>query len=485
MSRNQGQVLIVDDNPEVLTALKLLLKEYVSVIHTVNDPSALPALLREEAYDTILLDMNFTQGASSGNEGFRWLSHILRMDPDAVIIMITAYGDVEKAVRAMKEGASDFVVKPWKNETLFTKIMAAVRLRQSRREAAQFIDATSYPKDSEIDNGTVRAEETNRFGEMIGAGPAMQRVFETIEKVAQTDANVVILGEHGTGKELVARSLHQRSRRAARVFLNVDLGALSENLFESELFGHVKGAFTGADRDRPGRFELASGGTLFLDEIGNIPLFLQRKLLTVLERREVNPVGSTETIPFDIRLICATNMPIYEMTTKGSYGRLGGKPKDILPNFREDLLYRINTVEIHLPPLRDRKEDIPLLAEHFRQLHARSYRRPVERLSTAAIETLKAYHWPGNVREFKNTMERAIIMSEGPTLEPADFLFSAPQPSGLSDRVEVLDNLDLEEIEHRAIRNALSKHGGNISRAAEELGLTRRSLYRRIEKYGL
>jgi len=484
MTVNSGNVLIVDDNPEVLTALKLLLKEHVSLIHTVKDPSALQSLLREETYDAVLLDMNFTQGASSGKEGFRWLSHILYMDPEAVVIMITAYGDVEKAVRAMKEGASDFVLKPWKNEILFTKILSAIKLRQSRRAASK-IESVSSPDPGIIEFDRGEPGLTGRFGDMIGAGPAMIQVFDTIKKVAQTEANVLILGEHGTGKELVARSLHQQSKRAAGVFMNVDLGALSENLFESELFGHVKGAFTGAERDKPGRFELASGGTLFLDEIGNIPVFLQRKLLTILERREVSRVGSSEIVPIDIRLICATNMPIYDMIKQGSYGERTRDTGDVLPYFREDLLHRINTVEIRLPPLRERKEDIPLLAEHFRIIHAHTYRRRVESLSTEAIDTLKTYHWPGNVRELRNTMERAIIMCEKPELEPDDFIFSAPRPDDFSEGEEINESLDLEEIEHRAIRNALSKHGGNISRAAEELGLTRRSLYRRIEKYGL
>ncbi len=466
MSQPSGSVLVVDDNREVLTAIRLLLKDHVEAVHTTTDPAALPALLADTSYDVILLDMNFTQGASSGQEGFLWLERILRADPAVVVIMMTAYGDVEKAVHAMKTGATDFVVKPWHNEKLIATVRTALKLRQSRREVSHQ-PAPPTPQD----------EHGAPSFAMIGSSPAMKHLFATIKKVATTEANVLILGEHGTGKELVARSLHHHSTRAAQAFVSVDLGALSENLFESELFGHLKGAFTGATQDRPGRFETASGGTLFLDEIGNIPLSLQRKLLTVLERRAVTRVGSMDVIPIDIRLISATNLPIYEMAQKDP---LSGGPL----GFRADLLYRINTVEIPLPPLRERLADIPRLAKYYLKVHARKYRKPAWRISAEAMERLVAYHWPGNVRELKHTLERAVIMSETETLEPVDFLFSAPQrpPQEVAFSQE---NLALEEIERAAIRKALSTYGGNISRAAEELGLTRRSLYRRIEKYGL
>jgi DNA-binding NtrC family response regulator len=430
-------------------------------------------------YDVILLDMNFTQGTSSGREGFLWLERILEADPAAVVVLITAYGDVEKAVRAMKAGATDFVVKPWHNEKLIATVQAGLRLRRSRHRAAR---PTVPPAAEAQGAGAQGAGAQDDPYALLGRSPAMHQVFEAIAKVARTEANVLILGEHGTGKELVARAVHRQSMRSARPFVGVDLGALSAGLFESELFGHLKGAFTGAVQDRPGRFEQAEGGALFLDEIGNIPLPLQRKLLTVLERREVTRVGSVASRPIDLRLICATNMPIYDMaaawvrnplaeTLQGSE-RLG---------FRQDLLYRVNTVEIRLPPLRDRRDDIPLLAGHFARLHAHRYGRPVPRLSEAALEALQAYRWPGNVRELRNTLERALIMSEAPVLDRADFHFSTPPP----EPDATAERLDLEEIERTAIRKALSKHGGNISRAAEELGLTRRSLYRRIEKYGL
>jgi DNA-binding NtrC family response regulator len=416
----------------------------------------------------ILLDMNFTQDASSGREGFVWLNRILDIDPQAVVVMITAYGDVSKAVRSMKEGAADFIVKPWDDADLVASVQAAIKLRHSReaadRAAAQRARNGQQPP-------RTRPKPEAAFDDIIGESPAMQRVFTTIEKVAGTDANVLILGENGTGKELVARAVHRRSKRENAPFVSADLGALSESLFESELFGHVKGAFTGADDDRAGRFESAHKGTLFLDEIGNIPMPLQAKLLTVLQRREVTRVGSVESTPIDIRLICATNQPIYEMTQENA--------------FRQDLLYRINTVEIQLPPLRERGDDILLMARHFLREFADKYQTATEGLSAETQQKLKAYHWPGNVRELRHTMERAVIMSEGPILQPGDFNFSAPMQAPAQDDELGLDTLNLDDIEQAAVRKALSKHGGNISRAADELGISRKALYRRIEKYGL
>jgi len=472
-----GRVLIVDDKRDVLTALRLLLKKHVGEVHTARDPSALPALLEEHTYDTILLDMNFTQDASSGREGFLWLDRILKKDPGAVVIMITAYGDVEKAVRAMKEGAADFIVKPWDDADLVASVQAAIKLRRSRdaartqqaERAAQNGEATAStnttPATSDAD------AEVGGFSDIIGESPAMQQVYRTIEKVADTGANVLILGENGTGKELVAQAVHRRSQRSDQPFVTADLGALSESLFESELFGHVKGAFTGADEDRAGRFEAADEGTLFLDEIGNIPMGLQAKLLTALQRREVTRVGSVESKSIDIRLVSATNQPIYEMTQEG--------------DFRQDLLYRINTVEIHLPPLRERGDDVLLLAEHFLQEYATTYSSAASAISDEAEAKLTDYHWPGNVRELKHTMERAVIMSESGTLEPSDFVFSAPNSQRRSESDLGIDTLNLDDIEQAAVRKALSKHGGNISRAADELGISRKALYRRIEKYGL
>ena len=474
-----GRVLIVDDKRDVLTALRLLLKKHVGEVHTARDPSAIPALLDEHTYDAILLDMNFTQDASSGREGFLWLDRILTKDPGAVVVMITAYGGVEKAVRAMKEGAADFIVKPWDDADLVASVQSAIKLRRSRDAAREQHD----PSSNEAPAGEAEASTPSPDSDttpdapdpgsdgIIGESPAMQQVYRTIEKVADTGANVLILGENGTGKELVAHAVHRRSQRADQPFVTADLGALSESLFESELFGHVKGAFTGADEDRAGRFEAADEGTLFLDEIGNIPMGLQAKLLTALQRREVTRVGSVESIPVDIRLVSATNQPIYEMTQGG--------------DFRQDLLYRINTVEVKLPPLRDRGKDVLRLAEHFLEAYAATYNSDVSSINSEARAKLTEYHWPGNVRELKHTMERAVIMSESSALQPADFVFSAPNAQRRSENDLGVSTLNLDDIEQAAVRKALSKHGGNISRAADELGISRKALYRRIEKYGL
>jgi len=473
---DQGRILIVDDKRDVLTALRLLLKTFVAEVHTATDPGAIPAMLEEQTYDTILLDMNFTQDASSGREGFLWLQRILQKDPGAVVVMITAYGGVEKAVRAMKEGAADFIVKPWNDADLVASVQAAIKLRRSRdaarRQEAQDDPPTKTRKPKrDTQRDAVDGPSPGDFDEIIGESPAMQDVYRTIEKVARTDANVLVLGENGTGKELVARAVHRRSPRADGAFVSTDLGALSESLFESELFGHVKGSFTGADEDRTGRFEAADGGTLFLDEIGNIPMPLQAKLLTALQRREITRVGETDPRSVDIRLISATNQPIYEDTQDG--------------DFRQDLLYRINTVEIQLPPLRDRGDDIVLLARHYLEEYADRYDTDVDGVNDRACQKLKGYHWPGNVRELKHTMERAVIMSEGRILAPSDIVFSAPNSPRPSSGTLGVDTLNLDDIEQAAVRKALSKHGGNISRAAEELGISRKALYRRIEKYGL
>ncbi|MCS3634085.1 DNA-binding NtrC family response regulator [Salinibacter ruber] len=467
-SPSDGRVLVVDDNRDVLTALRLLLKEHVDTVHTATDPSSLPSLLRDTDYDAILLDMNFQQDASSGREGFEWLDKIQEIDPQAVVVMITAYGDVDKAVRAMKAGAADFIVKPWTDPELVASVQAAIKLHQTRTAAA---DAdTESPATEPAD---VESEPPN-FEGIIGQSEPMQEVFALIQKVAGTDANVLVLGENGTGKELVARAVHRRSERADGPFVTADLGALNQSLFESELFGHVEGAFTGAEEDRAGQFEAADGGTLFLDEIGNIPMELQKKLLTVLQRREVTRVGAVDARPIDIRLVCATNQPIYEMMDAG--------------DFRQDLLFRVNTVEIELPPLRDRGDDVLLLARRFLATYAQKYDTATEGFSDEAHAALRQYHWPGNVRELKHTVERAVILSDDARIAPDDLQFSAPAPDsseadGSSD--EALDTLDLDDLEKTAVRQALSKHGGNVSQAADELGISRRALYRRIEKYGL
>jgi DNA-binding NtrC family response regulator len=457
-----GRVLVVDDKRDVLTALRLLLKEYVDVVHTATDPSSIPTLLREHDYDAILLDMNFRQDASSGREGFEWLDKIQDLDPEAVVLMITAYGDVEKAVRAMKEGASDFIVKPWDDADLVASVQAAIKLRRTR--AAAEADAPNAPSSPPPSN------DAPGFEGILGESDPMQSVFTLIEKVAGTDANVLVLGENGTGKELVARAVHRRSARSDGPFVTADLGALSPSLFESELFGHVEGAFTGAEADRAGRFEVADGGTLFLDEIGNVPQELQKKLLTVLQRREVTRVGDVEARPIDIRLVCATNQPLYDRMDDGT--------------FRQDLLFRINTVEIELPPLRDRGDDVLLLARRFLDEYAAKYDASVEGFTEEARAALRDYHWPGNVRELKHTVERAVILSEADCIGPDDLRFSAPSPEAASEDAR-LDTLDLDQLEQAAVRQALSKHGGNVSEAARELGISRRALYRRIEKYGL
>ncbi|HNC32140.1 MAG TPA: sigma-54 dependent transcriptional regulator, partial [Cyclobacteriaceae bacterium] len=409
-----------------------------------------------DTYDVILLDMNFSKDITSGKEGFYWLEKILEKDPQAVVILITAFGDVEMAVKALKQGATDFVLKPWQNEKLISTISTAIKLRQSYSE----VDKLRKAKEM------LEEQISKPFGEIIGQSTAIKEVFGLIDKVAKTDANVLILGENGTGKELIARAIHQRSLRKDSSFVSVDMGAITETLFESELFGHKKGAFTDAREDRPGRFELANGGTLFLDEIGNLSLSLQSKLLSALQARQVTRVGSNQAIPVDIRLICATNMPLHQMVKEGT--------------FRQDLLYRINTVEIKVPPLADRMEDIPLLAQHYLEHYAKKYHKSVTTISPGAADKLKRYAWPGNIRELQHSIERAVIMTDSNSLQESDFLFSRPVSSSASP-----ETLNLDEVEKAAIVKALSLYSGNISKAADELGLTRASLYRRMEKYGL
>lgn len=457
-NQKNGKILAIDDNEDILFSLKLLLKQHVQVIHTESNPELIPKLMKQENYDVILLDMNFTKDAISGQEGYHWLNKILEIDPQAVVLFITAYGDVEKSVKAIKAGATDFILKPWQNEKLLATISSAIKLRHSKEEVSEL-----KSKQKELN-----AVLDQPFNDFIGTSPEMQQVFSTITKVAKTDANILILGENGTGKELVARALHRNSSRKDEVFVSVDLGSINENLFESELFGHVKGAFTDARSDRPGRFEIASGGTLFLDEIGNLSLPMQAKLLTVLERREVIRVGSNKPIPIDIRLICATNMPLKQMAAEEKY--------------RQDLIYRINTVEINLPPLRERYEDIPLLADHFLGIYSKKYKKNINALSKGCINKLYDYEWPGNVRELQHLMERAIIMADGKNLDPDDFQISSINRQ--QGDIE-FDSYNLEEVEKNIIQKVLKTNKGNISKAAGELGLTRTSLYRRLEKYGL
>lgn len=458
METKEGKVLAIDDNEDILFALKLLLKNHVEKVHTETSPDGIPKLMKEENFDVILLDMNFTKDAISGQEGFDWLNKILEIDPDAVVVFITAYGDAEKAVKAIKAGATDFVLKPWQNEKLLATISSAIKLRKSKREAG---DLKERQKEiSEI--------QDRPFHEFIGESPEMKEVFKTINKVAQTDANVLILGENGTGKELVARALHRNSNRRDEVFTSVDLGSIQENLFESELFGHVKGAFTDAKKDKAGRFEVASGGTLFLDEIGNLTLPLQAKLLTAIERKEVTRLGSNQSRLIDVRLICATNNDIHKMVAN--------------EEFRQDLLYRVNTVEIQLPPLRERTDDIPLLADHFLKQYSKKYKKQIKRISSEALKKLNQHPWPGNVRELQHAIERAVIMCDSNVLEEDDFILSS---SGHKKDEMELHTYDLETIEKNVIKKVLKQNQGNVTKAASQLGLTRTSLYRRMEKYDL
>lgn len=456
MTSAVGKILMIDDDEDVLLAAKMLLKKQNHHVIIEKNPNKIPFLLNNDTYDVILLDMNFSKDITSGKEGFYWLEKILEKDPQAVVILITAFGDVEMAVKALKQGATDFVLKPWQNEKLISTISTAIRLRQSYSE----VDKLRKAKEM------LEEQISKPFGEIIGKSPAIHEVFGLIDKVAKTDANVLILGENGTGKELIARAIHQRSLRKDNSFVSVDMGAITETLFESELFGHKKGAFTDAREDRPGRFELANGGTLFLDEIGNLSLSLQSKLLSALQARQVTRVGSNQATPVDIRLICATNMPLHQMVKEGT--------------FRQDLLYRINTVEIKVPPLADRMEDIPLLAQHYLDHYAKKYHKSVSTISPGATDKLKRYAWPGNIRELQHSIERAVIMTDSPSLQESDFLFSRPVSSSASP-----ETLNLDEVEKAAIVKALSLYSGNISKAADELGLTRASLYRRMEKYGL
>lgn len=458
MAKKHGTILVIDDNEDVLFAARFFLKRHVAAVHTESNPERLPDLLGRERFDVILLDMNFSKDVTSGEEGFHWLHRIMEIDPAVVVIFITAYADIDMAVRAIKEGATDFIVKPWQNEKLLATVSAALALGRSRREVHS-LRSRERRLSEDLDQP---------FHDFIGESPAMREVLDAVGKVAVTDANVLITGENGTGKELVARAIHRRSPRVGEPFVKVDMGALTGSLFESELFGHVKGAFTDAREDRPGRFEIAAGGTLFLDEIGNLPLGLQTKLLSALQSRQVTRVGSNTPHEVDIRLICATNVSLFEMTAAGS--------------FRRDLLYRINTVNIDIPPLRERIDDIPPLTEHFLSIYARKYRRSGIRIVPATMKKLKAYRWPGNVRELQHAVERAVIMGGGNKLRPDDFLLSAGAEGG--DELAI-DSLNIDDVERALIRTAMRRYGGNISRVARELGLSRAALYRRLEKYGL
>jgi DNA-binding NtrC family response regulator len=464
--------IVVDDDPDILLSARLLLRELFAEIATFQAPDAALAEMEARTPDVVLLDANFGRGATNAAEGFQWLAEILKRDPEAVVVMITAHGGVQIAVEAMKRGATDFVSKPWSNERLLATVRTAAALRNSREEAVterKRSAAIAAPAAGEIP--------------LLGRAPGMARVNSLIERAAPTEANVLILGENGTGKELVARELHRRSRRADNVLVSVDLGAVAENLFDSELFGHVKGAFTDARGDRIGRLQAAHGGTLFLDEIGNLPLHLQPKLLTALEQRQVIPVGANKPVPIDVRVIAATNLPL---------DQLGDESR-----FRQDLLFRLNTVEIELPPLRERREDVPLLVEHFLGFYSKKYGKPARAVPADVMAQLQAYDWPGNVRALRHAAERAVILAGDGDFTAEDFSLSrsltprtsasaAPAPAPAPPPASAATgDLNLERAERHIVEQALKKHAYNISLAAQELGLTRASLYRRMEKHGL
>ena len=459
MEREFGSCLIVDDDEDILTAASLLLRRVFRQVLTAADPEAALSIVAETTPDVVLLDANFARGATDAVEGLALLRRLLEIDADLAVVMITAHAGLSVAVEAMKRGATDFVSKPWSNDKLLAAVRNAAALRASRR-AAPPVGFAERPADV--------------TSPLIGQSPAMARVHALIARAAPTDANVLILGENGTGKELAARSLHEQSRRAAGPMVTVDLGAIAAELIDSELFGHVKGAFTDARADRVGRIEAANGGTLFLDEIGNLPLHLQPKLLTALEQRKVTPVGANRAVSVDIRVIAATNMPRALLHDER--------------HFRQDLLFRLNTLELELPPLRERREDIRELAQHYLELYARRYHRPVPELGPAALEALMQHDWPGNVRALRHAIERALILAGEDPLKPSDFSLE-PSPPGLSRRAIVAterdDDLNLERVERRLVEAALRKHGYNISAAAAELGLSRAALYRRMEKHGL
>lgn len=457
MSKIDGKILILDDDQGVLYTAKMILKQHFETVVIEKDPNKLDFLLNEDKYDVIVLDMNFSYGLTSGKEGIKLLRRILKNDANAHVLMNTAYGDIDIAVDAMKEGAVDFLVKPWPKEKLLASVQSIYKMAKTDAEVAELKTSQKI----------IVQDQDRDFGKIISKSPEMKPVFDTINKVSKTEANVLILGENGTGKELIAREIHKKSGRADENFIKVDLGAVSESLFESELFGHAKGAFTDAKEDRPGRFEMANNGTLFLDEIGNLSLPLQAKLLTAIQFKQIMRVGSNKIIPLDIRLICATNLPLYEMVAENE--------------FRQDLLYRINTVEVKLPPLRERAEDITPLARHFLKLYSTKYHKERMRLNETTLSKLRSYNWPGNIRELQHAMERAVIMANSHLLAPEDFLLrDQPAENNLA-----LDSFNIEDMEKIAIQNAIRNAGGNLSQAAKHLGLGRSTLYRKMTKYSL
>ena len=471
--KHTGSLLIVDDNPDILIAARLLLKQHYQSVKATDNPFDIAGIINEQRkleqpVDVILLDMNFTQDSISGKEGFYWLKKIIEQDANIVVLLMTAYGDIQLAVDAIKAGASDFIAKPWQNEQLLGAVAAAFSHAKDKQQVGKL---------TRQKQGLNQALNTPNF-EFLGQSNAMQQVFSTIEKAAQTDANILITGESGTGKELTAHAIHQASMRHNQTFMSLDMGAVAQNLFESELFGHKKGAFTDAKSDRIGKFELAHGGSLFLDELGNLPLEHQAKLLAALQNRQITPVGSSKAVDIDIRLICATNDNLDQAVAEG--------------RFRQDLLYRINTVEIRLPALRERSDDIPLLANYYLKHFAQKYKRSLT-ISDDDMSALCQYAWPGNVRELAHAIERAVILTEGDKLDISSVVGNSisvstdekTQSTEVLNNVAQYDTFDLDILEQRTVRAALKHHQGNVSHAAKALGLTRGAMYRRLEKYGL
>jgi len=452
-----GKLLIVDDHKQVLKALIQLLEPEFESITGISNPNQIISCINKEEYDVILLDMNFSAGVNTGNEGIYWLNRILKSDPLAAVVMITAYSDVNLAVRAIKEGASDFVVKPWDNNKLITSLQTAFKLRQTKIENKKLRD-----RQKQINKGII-----NQSDPLIGKSQPIENVLQVIKKVARTDANVLVIGENGTGKELIVKEIHNNSRRADEAFISIDIGTITETLFESEMFGHIKGAFTDAKEDKTGWFETASGGTLFLDEIGNLSLTMQSKLLTAIQNRVIYKVGSKTAIPFDIRLICATNKNLEEMVSN-----------DL---FREDLYYRINTIVIEIPPLRDRGDDIVLLAEHFLKEYAAKYEKFSLKFNSKTLDKLMKYNWPGNVRELRHTIEKAVILCESDILTPEDFIIShSSQQTSLQQKPPTF-----AEIEKQALQSALNNNNGSVLKASKELDIARQTMYNKMQKYNL
>jgi DNA-binding NtrC family response regulator len=456
MTARKRKLLIVDDNKNILTALTRLLETEVDEVHTASNPNLIPGMIRDNDYDAIFLDMNYSASVHSGNEGLFWMKEILKMDPNAIIIPITAYGDVDLAVRAVKEGAADFVVKPWDNDRLLATLNSACKLRQSKLE----VESLKDKQKSLVEN------IEKKYSCIIGSSSVMQEIHDTVKKVASTDVDILILGENGTGKELVAREIHRQSIRNQEILISVDMGSLSESLFESEMFGYEKGAFTDAKGMRRGRFEIASEGTMFLDEIGNLSLSMQAKLLSALQNRNITRIGSNVPIEFNTRLICATNKNLKEMISEGL--------------FREDLFFRINTIEITIPPLRDRGDDILELTEFFLNSFKVKYGKDSLRLAKDASKVLKNYHWPGNVRELQHTIEKAVILCDTNRIMPEDLYLPKYESKSAQDSPVTLD-----EIEKQGILKALERNKGNVFKTAKELNIARQTLYNKIQKHKL